>query len=152
MHNIHLSSTHHYPSGKNSGLLSGSCWRPRKKNYWSPVRPWVLNPGLSVHSTTKTLLSGQQFNPTRECVGFFALPPCLTQDSTQNEIAATPYHDVLAPVFYGCIGAEPPPSHIQSANMINKRMAQLKLNLFIVDINSSPFLAMLFLSSPLCCR
>jgi hypothetical protein len=38
-------------------------------------------------------------------------------------------------VFYDCcIGAEPTPSHIQSANMINKRMVSLKLNLFIVNI------------------
>ena len=43
---LNLSSTHHDPSGKNSGLLSGSYWRPRKKNYWSwkalGFEPWTL--------------------------------------------------------------------------------------------------------------
>ena len=69
-----------------------------------------------------------------------------TQYRTQNKTAAALYHDVLAPVFYdSCIGAEPMPSHIQSANMINKRMVSLKLNLFILNINSSPFLVMLLL-------
>jgi hypothetical protein len=35
--NLNLSSPspHHYPSGENGGLLSGSCWRPKEKNYWS---------------------------------------------------------------------------------------------------------------------
>ena len=35
---VNLSSTHHYPSGKNSGLLSGSYW----------CKALVLNPGLPV--------------------------------------------------------------------------------------------------------
>ena len=63
-----------------------------------------------------------------------------TQYRTQNKTTAALYHDVLAPAFYDCcIGAEPTPSHIQSANMINKRMVSLKLNLFIVNILNSTF-------------
>ena len=66
IHNLNLSSTHHYPSGKNSGLLSGSYWRPRKKNYWSlRFEPWTRIRSKEC-STTKPLLSGPQFNPTRE--------------------------------------------------------------------------------------
>ena len=77
---------------------------------------------------------------------FFLPRHPVSPNSTQNETAAVPYHEVLVPVFYDCCtGAEPTPSHIQSANMINKRMVLLKLNLSILNINSSPFLAMLFL-------
>jgi len=39
---VNLSSPYHYPSGKNSTLLSGSHWQPKKKNYWS-----FWSPGIS---------------------------------------------------------------------------------------------------------
>ena len=84
----------------------------------------------------------------QENVSLFLPRHPVSHNFTQNETAAAPYHDhdVLVPVFYDCcIGAEPTPSHIQSANIINKRMVLLKLNLFILNINSSPFSAMLFL-------
>jgi hypothetical protein len=29
--NLKLSSPHHYPLGEHDGLLSGSCWRPKKE-------------------------------------------------------------------------------------------------------------------------
>ena len=47
-------------------MLSGSYWRPRKKNYWSlRFEPWTRIRSKEC-STTKPLLSGPQFNPTRE--------------------------------------------------------------------------------------
>jgi hypothetical protein len=39
--NLNLSSPYHYPAGKNSTLLSGSHWRPKKKNYWSFWSPRI---------------------------------------------------------------------------------------------------------------
>ena len=39
---VNLSSAHHDPSGKNSGLLLGCYWPPEKKNYWSlRFEPWT---------------------------------------------------------------------------------------------------------------
>ena len=71
----------------------------------------------------------------QENVSLFLPRHPVSHNFTQNETAAALYHDVLAPVFFDfCIGAEPTPSHIQSANMINKMMVSLKLNLFIVNI------------------
>ena len=142
-----LNSTHHDPKGKNSGLLSGSYWRPRKKNYWSwkalGFEPWTLG--------SKSALPLKPYFPDwfNSHKIFFCIATLFTQDSTQNETTRAVPWCPRAGVYDCCIGAEPTPSHIQSANMINKRMVLLKLNLFILNINSSPFLAMLFLSSPL---
>ena len=78
---LNLSSTHHDPSGKNSGLLSGSYWRPRKKNYWSLRFEPRTRVRFKERSTTKTLLSGPVQVPQEKC-RFFCLAT-LSQHCTQ---------------------------------------------------------------------
>ena len=78
-----LSSTHHDPSGKNSGLLLGSYWWPRKKNYWSlRFEPWTKL-GIKECSTTKILLSGPQLNSHKRMCQFFC-PAKQSADHSSN--------------------------------------------------------------------
>ena len=74
---LNLSSTHHDPSGKNSGLLSGSYWRPRKKNYWSlrfePRTRVRFKEALPLNLYFPDHSSIPQENVSL----FFASPPCL---------------------------------------------------------------------------
>jgi hypothetical protein len=87
---LNLSSTHHDPSGKNSGLLSGSYWQPEKKGLFVILDfgPLGFQPNVRTKvpeqecSTTKLDHSSL---PTEKC-HFFALDflPHTQQLPTQN--------------------------------------------------------------------
>jgi hypothetical protein len=79
--NWNLSSPYHYPSWKNSTLLSSGChWRPKKKNYWSfwSHGIWTQNQGTRTKSTLPLNWTTVQY-PER-CVVF--LPPLPASHTT----------------------------------------------------------------------
>jgi hypothetical protein len=95
--NINLSSPYHYPSRKNSTLLSGSHWRP-KKRIIAHFGPLGFRPGLPVKRGSFIPLTNTVRTTVRspeESMFFFCfhLQPQLHTEHRMSR--AAPYHDVL---------------------------------------------------------
>jgi hypothetical protein len=96
---LNLSSPYHYPSWKNSTLLSGSHWRP-KKRIIAHFGPLGFRPRSTVKRGSSTPLTNTVRTTVRspqESMVFFCLHPQQQLHTEHRMSRAAWYHDVLRP-------------------------------------------------------